>query len=208
MQDDVRHAGLVIVFAVALFGVGPAGAALTVTTDAAYPGQVVVVDDVTGYYWYWGLEDLVGRTYAQQETAIADLNANGGYFGRSNWHMASAEEMSTLWMYPAADMAAAFEPTIVEGPLRYWEGRYDEPASAFGGSHYGAYIEEWGGGGPDGRISKGVREYSDTDNVCGQLSAWVVSTSPPPPVIPAPGAVALAMSGLCLLAGLYRQRTY
>ena len=168
------------------------------------PGQKVTLDTVTGNYWYWNLEDFVNMTYPQQSTAIADLGNYGGVLG--GWHMASHDEVAALFCYPASEIGGAFGPsytnTIVfpgpPGPIviaddEYWKGREEHIVNPLVTPpwRYSAQVvhdkitDTWVKAQDDGTSA-----YNYSTDVIG---AWVTSSSP---VVPVPGAVVLAATGL------------
>ena len=93
-------------------------AALTVVTPV--PGQTVTYDDMSGFYWYWNILDFVDMTYDDQLTAIGSL---GSYAGHPGWHMASEEEMHTLWANTPEAVFSSFPRTInLPGVIEVTEG--------------------------------------------------------------------------------------
>lgn len=189
----------IVIICLVLCVVDVATAGLTITTDPAYPGQTVTVDDATGYYWYWAIDDLGGLTYEEQKSYIATNIAGTHYFGNSNWHMATATDMAGLLAYSAQEIAENFQISINATLWKRWEGRYDEPAG--GPYHYGVRID-WPALGGGYKLS--VQRYHDLDVGCTRLGAWITSWDP---IVPTPGAAPLAALGIGLIAWLRRRRT-
>jgi hypothetical protein len=166
-------------------------------------GSQVVLDDVTGYYWYKALPDFGFQTYTEQQTTVGVINA-GSFFGRSDWRMASLAEMEGLWSYDAAAITDVFTPSVA-GTYTYFRGRYDElvpPDPSYDNpKHYDAYVIQWSSG--YSMIGLNTNStYDDGRNP--QLSAWVVSTGVVP--VPLPAAVILGSTGLGFSGWLLRRR--
>ena len=160
-----------------------------VVQDYLGNGQKVVLDNVSGYHWYWNLPDFTNKSYQDQIDAIADLGNYGGIDG--GWRMATADDMAGLWAYTAPALATAF-PKTGECTNPYWglatyrRGRV-ESSNDPGNTHmvYGVtwIPTEW---------FKTIVSLHDSETP-DSLSAWVVS---PAPVVPEPTSVILAATGL------------
>ena len=167
--------------AAVLLATGTVGADLSVYEYV--PGQKVTLDTNTGNYWYWDLDVFGGMTYAAQMSTIAGLGTYGNIDG--GWHMATGTEMQALWdAYDAPALGAAFNPTLPPG---LWMGRYDESWAP--GKHFLAYTHQ---------IAKGHLGLGSTyDSYASwDIGAWVTTDAP---VVPVPGAVGLAATGLLTL---------
>jgi len=162
-------------------------------------GEVVVQDTQPGgNYWVWDLTMLTNKTYAEQITAIAGLGTYGNIAG--GWHMASLSEMSGLWSYSGPTISAAFNPVPpgkTAGPD--YIGRYDQVPTGWPGTHCTAYVLT--GGTTKSTIGSSLRD-SDTF-AHTTLGAWVTTDAP---VVPAPGALVLAATGLLSVLGVNRCR--
>ena len=180
----------------------PAGAELFVREYVPGSGEFVTFDDVSGYHWYWNLPDFSYMTYDEQMDEIADLDPYGHIAG--GWHMASRSEMDTLWANSPESVTASFaktydDPDPDEDDL--WMGRYNDP--------YPPITGHFVGGGrryPDGTaqlFTLGSIAIEDGDDA-QPYGAWVVTNQA---VIPAPGALILAATGLLSSTlGLHRLR--
>jgi hypothetical protein len=174
---------------VVFLAVSTAQAGLSVLTSGL---DKVTYDSTANAYWYWNLADTTNETYAQQVTFATGLNAGSGYFGLTNWHMASETEMAGLWTNPAADIGGSFNPTETS-PNKMWDGRYN-------------YVPGWAGTGWHSNANvtlKGVSSWGkDMDGstvndvwVYGSVGAWITASETPAPV-PLPGALLLGSIGL------------
>lgn len=162
-------------------------------------GEKVTLDEATGNYWYWNLNDFASMTYDEQIAAIADLNIAPPYGNiAGGWHMATQDEMITLFSHSAAQIKGAF----AGGPdgLQWgttWRGRYDRPYSVpYYPCHYiaGVWDGFW--------ISPGHNPAHDFD-FRPDLFAWVTTEAS---VVPVPGALILAALGLLTVGAKLRGR--
>ena len=150
---------------------------------------VVVSDSETGLVWYADLSHFTVKSYEQQLGQIDNLNTDGdGYFGVTDWHMASLAEMQGLWSYPDNEIRDSFYPSDVpvSAPnMRLWWGRY-EWTGGYIGSHFRARLQ-WNRKTPLGLESDLIIDNSTWT----QMGAWVVSTyaTVPPPSNASPVAV-------------------
>jgi hypothetical protein len=164
---------------------------LAVKEYVAGSGEFVTFDDQTGYHWYWNLPDFVDMTYGEQTAEIAGLGTYG--YIAHGWHMASPEEMGTLWSYDADTIMSMFRRSgdIISDsqPYTYWAGRYD--GEGFGDEeHLACFVSTH-----DGTTQKvPLGHYSVHDETRREhLSTWVVSNQS---VVPLPTSLILAATGL------------
>lgn len=187
-----------------LISPGPVSAVLTV--NEYIPGEKVTLDSNTGNYWYWNLPDFVNMTYGEQNTAIAGLGNYGNIAG--GWHMATLDEMTALWVYDAFTIASSFAPTLhlPTGQVRtVWQGRYDRVYPGTPVGHAIAELREV--------VMSDLQIYYSKFNLVTlgapdstrhtMLGSWVVSSQP---VVPVPGSLLLAATGLLSMLGLKRWR--
>jgi len=111
-QLTVLPLGLLTLAASAMVWLGAANAAFIVETSG---GQTATHDTVTDKYWYTDLPFFGGSDLAFVESQIASLNATN-YFGISNWHLASPEEVLTLAFESPVEMRGAFNLTSTITP--------------------------------------------------------------------------------------------
>lgn len=183
----------VMVVAAVLLLSGTARAVLTVETYII--GQEVVLDSVTGDYWYRNMPDFTDMTYAEQQTAIGALGNYGNIAG--GWHMATHDEVAALFLYSPTEFGGVFEYTYYDAAVREYSGREEHEASA--GYHYFSFVKEPG-------INAGCYQDAGTppDTLATfMMGAWVTTSAA---VIPAPGALALVATGLLPLLGVNRWR--
>lgn len=136
----------------------------------------VTFEAVNERYWYYDITRFSDMTYDEQVAEIATLNVEG-FTG--TWHMATYEEISTLWEYSAEAIFSSFALTMDDDQVEQWYtlGRYDE--SPRDGSHYFAQVERTS----EGTYEKSVLNYLDytPDSLDFEvLGAWVVYEGEPP----------------------------
>ena len=186
---------LLFVVAAVLLPIATASADLMVNEYVT--GEKVTLDDVTGKYWYWNLNDFVNRNYSAQISAIAAISPTYGNIA-GGWHMASLSEMTALWTYSETNIKAAFGSALGTGWDIVSMGRVNASASSgyhrIAGEWYGSWIfpsSMW----HDGRTES-------------YLGAWVTTDAT---VVPVPPSVVLATTGmmtglLCMLGAKLRGR--
>ena len=173
---------------------GTASADLVVQ-DYLDNGEKVTLDTVTGNYWYWNLADFVDMTYDEQMSAIAGLGTYGNIAG--GWHMATLDEMEALWAQGADEIRSGFFPTGISPSQYVYIGRYDLIHSA--GQHYYVYAQAVVGG---PAMIATLPHFGVPDAITVHiLGAWVTTDAA---VVPAPGALVLAATGLLSVLGVNR----
>ncbi len=184
---------LFLTVAAVVLSPGPAGAALMV--QEYIPGEKVTLDTVMGNYWYYNLTDFTSLTYDAQITKIATLGTYGNIAG--GWHMATPEEWAELWEeYSGTSVEGLFEPTYDGVSGIAWVGRsgYSEyhgfPYGA--DQHGGIVIRTMDGILYDWDLLPSDWQVRDWET-SAYWGAWVVSDQA---VVPAPGALILAATGL------------
>jgi len=200
---------------VVLISVCPVRAAVVVQ-DYLGNGQNVVLDTNTGYHWYSHLPDFGAMTYDQQLTAIGALGNYGNLDG--GWRMASAAEVEALFINSADDLVASFSYTGIIPPLPIppynvsWLGRTTTPVTIDPSLRRRGEMHAFSVVSPDGpysTVSANVPDAGVPDSHSNTLtSAWIVtdaSVIQEPSVIPAPGALMLAVTGL-LSSAVVRKR--
>lgn len=165
------------------------------------PGQKVTLDTVTGNYWYWNLEDFIHMYYWDQTTAIADLGNYGNIAG--GWHMATPEEMESLWAYDGASIGGAFAPSIYYSipDVSWWSARYEAVPGPPATIHFVGEIV-WNPNYTGWTKYALIGPWID-DGYAGKYSAWVTSDHH---VVPVSGSLILAATGLLSMLGLKRLR--
>jgi hypothetical protein len=172
--------------AVVLLTMVPVRADLFVRQYVSGSGELVTYDDQTGYHWYWSLTDFTNMTYAEQIAKIDTLDSYGNIAG--GWHLATMDEMESLWKYDASVIGPSFRWTGTSTERR---GRFESVPTA--GLHevglvwYTDYWKTW--------FKSGLLDQTGADEIpSNYLGAWVVSDQA---VVPLPGAVLLGVIGLC-----------
>ena len=160
----------------------------TLTTLTSGEDQVVY-DDVNNQYWFMDLSVFSGQTFSSKLSGISNLNNDGGYYGLTNWSMASLSEITPLWDYSYSEITAAFLPSNDSNPdWEWWAGSYNEVSPNVlvfdpitetwdeHPGHYNAVIFE-----PDykGALSSIYQGDFGPNNYQG---AWVVATVAPEPI--------------------------
>jgi hypothetical protein len=157
-------------------------------------------NNVGGKYWYKDLSTFVGYDYAETIDLIEAIPG-------TNFHLATAEEMTALWLYEASDIGNAFtqsgEYPSSFGTTHYhtWGGRYESTEGADPNSHYFSEVRQrqdnfnW---------DKGPLEtYDIPDNQeSSWYGAWVASDTA---LVPIPSAILLLGSGLIGIIGIRRK---
>ena len=151
-------------------------------------GEKIVFDDRTGYSWYWSIKDFAPQTYTQQLDSITALNTGSGYYGLTNWTMASKVDIKKLLAYSEEEIGGAFYRTheYPWGTIA-WEGRINTPGTA-PDSHL--MLDLWQNKGNWRHVLHEPEGVSDDDPFMG---AWVLNESP---VVPEPGTMVLMGIGL------------
>jgi len=183
---------LLFVVAAVLLLTGTASAGLTVYEYV--PGEKVTLDDATGNYWYWNLNDFAFMTYGQQIAAIDDLGTYGHIAG--GWHMATRPEITNLFSYTVLETVNSFDfppdhPDFIGRIEESLQPDYHSTAVFYPQAYHPWTI---------------VSLYPDYYGpyYFPNLGAWVTTAAP---VVPAPPAVVLATTGLlCLLGAKLRGR--
>ena len=75
----------------------------TLTTLTSGEDQVVY-DDVNNQYWFMDLSVFSGQTFSSKLSGISNLNNDGGYYGLTNWSMASLSEITPLWNHSYSEI--------------------------------------------------------------------------------------------------------
>lgn len=167
-----------------------------IVQDYLENGQKVVLDDATGYHWYWNLNDFTSMTYDDQITAISDLNVvtYGNIAG--GWHLASEAEKETLRAYDLSAIADSFQPTyfdVVPGETS-WFARYEQPGESPDTHNAYAIDYYFNPAAPDNPGVYVDYHFEASDMAANDYwGAWVVSDHA---VVPVPGAVLLGILGL------------
>jgi hypothetical protein len=188
----MRSSVLCLSVGVVLLAVSTAQASFSVLTSGL---DKVTYDSTANAYWYWNLADTTNETYAQQVTFATGLNAGSGYFGLTNWHMASATEMTGLWTNPAADIGGSFNPTQDTGP-EMWDGRYNDVSFPFPGDgwHLNANVTLKGSS-YWSQAPLGTSAVSDL-TAFEWAGAWITASETPTAApVPLPGALLLGCLG-------------
>ena len=148
--------------------------------------DVVVSDSVTGLVWYADLSHFVSKTYSEQLEQIDDLNTDS-YFGVTDWHIASEDELLDLFCYDPSDLGNVFAPSATG----WWHGRWENLHE----------VNPWG-------ISRryavgdGTSFFSPygpfilDSEINSEVGAWVVGTPVPSAVLL--GTIGLSVAGLKL----------
>lgn len=175
---------------------GPVGADLVVQ-DYLGNGEKVTLDTATGHHWYWNSEDFVSKTYDEQITAIGGLGTYGNIAG--GWHMASESEMLTLFPYAGQTIVSSFDwpPDPHPGTSYLLWGRYDVISYFDPDSHYSVIVLD------DGFLTPLHTNYISDSYLHPLVGAWVTTDAA---VVPAPGALVLAATGLLSVLGVNRWR--
>ena len=154
-------------------------------------GNIVYDTDNEGQIWMADLSLFTNMTYTQQLDAIEQLNKIR-FNGFNDWHMATRNEMETLWIYDELAITNAFGPSKAGPTYTYYSGRYDEVS--WESQHSTGTIIV----GYDGKSELGW--YSaDDDNTYPYNGAWITSNSlttvPTPPTILLLGSVLAGLVG-------------
>ena len=163
-------------------------------------GESVVHDDVGGLYWLNDQTDLVWEDYSAQMTEIASMNAGPGYFGATDWRLASAVEVESLFAQISGptDFASLFNPTL-HNNHGYHSARYGvpRPGSPFGGGDE-TPITMVRLAFPNGEEFRTPADpiFMPTDLPSAYVGAWAVATGPVAAPVPTPTAFLLGGIGL------------
>ena len=173
---------------------GPVGADLLVQ-DYLGNGEKVTFDTNTGNHWYWNLADFVNMDYDTQIATIAGLGTYGNIAG--GWHMASHSEMQTLFPYAGQPILSAFGWPPDPSPSYFLWGRYDDVSYFDPDSHYSVIVLD------DGFMTPLHTNYIPDYYSAPLVGAWVTTEAA---LVPAPGALVLAATGLLSVLGVNRWR--
>ncbi len=162
------------------------------------PSGNVVYDDVAHQYWMNKLDSFTNLTFADQMDSVNAYNTNN-YYGMHTWHMATYDDMLSIWVYSSEEITSKFNPsfTYPENITIAYDGRYVQAKEA--GQHYYAGITVY-----EGVMTKsGLLDYWYPDNMGATfLGAWVVTDAAQ---VPVPASIILFGSGLISLMGIRRK---
>jgi hypothetical protein len=193
---------LLQILALAMLPALASGAPASLSILQNNTGQKAVLDSANDEMWYWDLSAFSYQTYDQQLTDIQQLNVNS-YFGFTDWHLASSNEMQPLWEVSTDTIRADFNPSVVRydgsADWHYWSGRFDFGPS---GQHL-VSLTGWGDSTTYGHWDYAwpeIANIGDSNITSDYGGAWVVVA------VPEPQIVALLGSGGAVILFLYQRR--
>jgi len=152
----------------------------------------VTYDNQSDLYWVSDLSMFNNLTYDAQITAIENST-----LGDFDWHMASLDEMLSLWgNYDPSELIAGFSPSVYD----YYNGRYDSISTSNTDSHLVAMVRNIN---PPSKYPLGNDYYVSDSLVSPNFGAWAVANTAP---VPEPATMLLLGTGLIGLAGMGRKK--